>query len=61
MNKSLEIKKLEVELKQVDAARAAIELRIEEFLAQVEDLKKYIDVQLLREEELKEKLKEMRK
>lgn len=60
MNNSLELKKLEVELKRVDAARAELELRKEEFLDQIMRLEAHIEVQKKREEELKVQIKEMK-
>lgn len=61
MVSTLELKKVEVELKRVDAARSELELRKEEFLDQIAKLEQHIEVQLKREEELKQKLEEMRK
>lgn len=52
-------KRLEVELKQVDAARGAQELRKEELLEQIAMLDNNIAIQIKREEELKQQIKEM--
>lgn len=57
----LEIKKLEVELKRVDAARAELELRKEEFLDQILRIEEHIVVQKAKEDELILKLKEAKK
>lgn len=52
-------KRLEVELKQVEAARGAQELRKEELLEQIATLDFNIANQSKREEELKTQIKEM--
>ena len=52
-------KRLEVELKQVEAARGAQELRKEELLEQIVTLDFNITNQSKREEELKTQIKEM--
>lgn len=52
-------KRLEVELKQVEAARGAQELRKEELLEQITSLDNNIAIQIKREDELKQQLKEM--
>jgi len=54
----LDRKKMSVELLQVSAAKAALELRIDERLAEIETLKEHIKISELKEEELKLKLKE---
>lgn len=56
---SLELKKVKVELLRVSAAKAELELRIEEFLDNISRLKEHIEVQKTREEELDNKIKEM--
>jgi hypothetical protein len=57
---NLELKKLEVELKRVDAARAELELRKEEALEQISKFEEHIEIQLKREAELKKLIEEMR-
>lgn len=52
----LEKKKMSVELLQVSAAKASLELRIEERLEEIERLKESIKVSEAKEIELKEKL-----
>lgn len=61
MNEKLSLKKLEVELKRVDAARAELELRKEEYLDQIATFESHIEIQLKREDELKKQIEEMRK
>ena len=53
-----ELKKLQVEYKQVNAAREAQELKIFEIMEQVDRIQKSIDVSKAKEEELLAKLKE---
>ena len=53
----LEIKKLKVELLQVEAATASLELRIEERLDEIERIKEHILVQKNKEKELSEKIR----
>jgi hypothetical protein len=53
----LELKKLKVELMRVTAARAELELRIEERLDEIERLKEHIKIQLDKETELEQKIK----
>lgn len=53
---SIELKKMQLELMQVQVARMALELRSEEMLAEVERLKNHIEIQQLKELELQEKL-----
>lgn len=55
-NSSLEIKKLQVELLRVSAAKAELELRIEERLDEIERVKEHIKVSEAREKELRIKL-----
>jgi len=53
----LELKKMQVELLRVTAAKAELELRIEERLDEIERLKEHIKISAAKEQELKEKLK----
>jgi len=55
-NSSLERKKLQVELLRVSAAKADLELKIEERLDEIERLKEHIKVSENREKELRIKL-----
>lgn len=55
---SLEIKKLEVELKKVESGRLDMELRIMEREAEIEKLREGIKIQEAREQELKQKIKQ---
>lgn len=52
----LDKKRIEKELMQVTAARFDMEIRIEEMNQQIAELQKYIQIQLNKEEELKEKI-----
>lgn len=54
---ALEIKKIKVELLQVQAARANLELRIDEHEADIERLRTNIDIQIAKEKELEDKIK----
>lgn len=54
---ALELKKLQVELLQVEAAKAALELRIEERKEEIERLQEHIMISEAKVKELKEKLK----
>jgi hypothetical protein len=56
---SLELKKVKVELIRVSAAKAELELRIEERLDEIEKIKKHVQIQLDKEMELIQKIKEM--
>lgn len=56
--KSLDLKKLKVELLQVQAGRASLELRIEEMLEEIERLKGHIAISESKESELALKIKE---
>ena len=56
---SLEIKKVKVELIRVSANKAELELRIEERLHEIERIKENIKVSEDKEEELRQKIKEM--
>jgi len=55
----LELKKLQVELMQVQAGKAALELRIEERLDEIERLKETIKISENKETELNQKIKDM--
>jgi C4-dicarboxylate-specific signal transduction histidine kinase len=55
---NLELKRMEVELIRVQAARAELEFRIIEREHDIMRIKEHIKVQLDKEEELKNKLKE---
>lgn len=57
---SLELKKLKVELLRVGAAKAELELRIEERLDEVERVKEHIKTQEAKEAELKQKIESMK-
>lgn len=57
MQNKLEIKKLQVELMRVSAAKAELELRIEEKLDEIERIKEHIKISEAREKELIQKLK----
>lgn len=57
MQNSLELKKLKVELLRVSAAKAELELRIEERLDEIERIKEHIKISEAKEVELKEKIK----
>lgn len=59
MNKALERKKIQVELLRVEAARAELEYKIEERLEDIKRLEENITIQKTKEEELKQKIKEM--
>jgi hypothetical protein len=54
---SLEIKKIKVELLQVQAAKASLELRIEERLEEIQRIQDNIKISEAKESELIEKLK----
>ena len=60
MNLSLEIKKREVEIMKVQAAKAEQELRIEECLEQIERLKKSMKAQDDHVDKLNKELEELR-
>ena len=55
---NLELKRIEVELIRVAAARAELEFKIDERLDEIERIKEHIQAQVKREEELKLKIKE---
>lgn len=59
MNKRLEIKKMQVELMRVEAARCEMEYKIEERLDDVKRLEEHIITQKQKEQELKQRIKEM--
>lgn len=52
----LEIKKIQVELLRVSAAKAELELRVDERLDEIERLKEHIKISENKEIELKQKL-----
>lgn len=56
MAKSLDKKRMELELVRINAARHDLEFRIEEALDQIEKYKELIRIQQLKEDELKQKL-----
>lgn len=56
--KPLELKKIKVELIQVQAARMGLELKIEERLDEIERLKEHIAISQAKELELEEKIKQ---
>lgn len=53
---SLDLKKLKVELLQVQAGKASLELRIEERLDEIERLREHIAVSENKEKELQERI-----
>lgn len=53
----LDLKKIKVELLQVQAGRASLELRIEERLDEINRLKEHIQISMNKENELQEKIK----
>lgn len=55
--KPLDLKKLKVELIQVQAAKAGLELRVEERLDEIERLKEHIAISEAKEQELNERIK----
>jgi predicted nucleic acid-binding Zn-ribbon protein len=57
----LELKKLQVEYKRVNAAREEQELRILEFEEQITRIQASIEISLIKEKELQDKLKEVSK
>ncbi len=61
MSDPLEIKKLRVDMKRVEAAREEMELKIEEKLLEIERLKQNITIQQTREAELAKKIEELSK
>jgi hypothetical protein len=58
MMSELDKKKMNLQLRQVENARMELEIRIEELLSEVERVKKHIEIQSVKEEELKAKLAE---
>ena len=54
---SLELKKKQTELLRVQAAKAELELRVEERLEEIARIKEHIIIQEKREHEIKEELK----
>lgn len=55
----LDLKKLKVELLRVGAAKAELELRIDEHMDNIQRVEANIEVQKVKEEELKAKIAEM--
>lgn len=55
----LDLKKLKVELLRVGAAKAELELRIDEHMDNIQRVEANIEVQKAKEEELKAKIAEM--
>lgn len=55
----LELKKLQVELLRVSAAKGEMELRIDERMDEIKRLEEHIKVQIAKEEELKAKIADM--
>lgn len=55
---NLDLKKIKVELLRVSAAKAELELRIEESLENIKRLQDNIDISTAKEEELKIKISE---
>jgi hypothetical protein len=53
---SLELKKIKVELLNVSAAKAGLELRIEEYLDNIKRLEENISIQRTKEDELKARI-----
>jgi hypothetical protein len=56
---SLELKKIKVELLRVSAAKAELELRIEERMEEINRIKEHISISEAKEKELEEKIKKM--
>lgn len=56
---SLDIKRLKVELVRVGAAKAELELRIEERMEEIERIKEHIKISEAKEAELQQKIAEM--
>jgi hypothetical protein len=57
MLNNLDKKKLQVELLRVSAAKAELELRVDERLEEIERIKEHIKISEAKEVELKEKLR----
>lgn len=55
----LDIKRKELELGRVEQARKELEFKIEERMEEIERLKSHINVQLEKEQQLKEELKSL--
>lgn len=55
---SIEQKRKKLELSRVKLARQELELKIEERLDEVERLKQHIEIQLTKEKELEQEIKE---
>lgn len=56
---SLEKKRIQRELHGVSGARFDMEIRIEEMQNQIKELQKHLDIQIAKEIELEEKLKQL--
>jgi hypothetical protein len=54
----IELKKLKVELMRVQAARAELELRIDERMEEIQRVKENIEIQLKKEAELESRIEE---
>ncbi len=61
MSDPLEIKKLRVDMKRVEADREEMELKIEEKLLEIARLKQNVTIQQTREAELAKKIEELSK
>lgn len=61
MMSPLELKKLQVELLRVSAAKGEMELRIDERMEEIQRLEEHIKIQSAKEVELKVKIAEMQK
>jgi len=55
----LDLKRKELELGRVEQARKELEFKIEERMDEIERLKSHIDVQLEKEEQLKQEIKSL--
>lgn len=53
---SIDLKRIKVELIQVSAAKASLELRIEEKLEEIDRIKEHIKISEAKEKELQEKI-----
>lgn len=56
----LDLKRKELELGRVEQARKELEFKIEERMDEVERLRGHIEIQLLKEEELKEEINKLK-
>lgn len=57
---SLELKKKELELQRVELARKELEFKVEEKMEEIERIKSHIQIQLQKEQELKEELNKLK-